>query len=49
MEQLANEPGFRYTMDQFKLIQQIGSGAYGKVLSLALAPRLALLTQQFHE
>lgn len=31
MEQLANEPGFRYTMDQFETIKQIGSGAFGKV------------------
>eukprot|EP00124_Ichthyophonus_hoferi_P005869 Ihof_evm1s1007 gene=Ihof_evmTU1s1007 len=32
LEQLANEPGFRYDITQFDIIKQIGSGAFGRVL-----------------
>eukprot|EP00123_Amoebidium_parasiticum_P017267 comp23777_c0_seq1/m.41223 comp23777_c0_seq1/g.41223 ORF comp23777_c0_seq1/g.41223 comp23777_c0_seq1/m.41223 type:complete len:528 (-) comp23777_c0_seq1:42-1625(-) len=32
LEQLANEPGFKYDISQFEIIKQIGSGAFGRVL-----------------
>lgn len=32
MEELANQPGFKYTLSQFTVLKQIGSGAFGNVL-----------------
>lgn len=32
MEELANQPGFKYTVSQFTVLKQIGSGAFGNVL-----------------